>query len=349
MDIELTLLAVPALAVLVLGVLLVTAGRTMRNACLGTLGLVGVLFGGPGTMFVLGAPPTERAVKTRDVVPSNLAFADSSLAGELPSFTAPSDPEAEGSGSTLTFVECAADATETDGEIDLSGVTKPSGSADESDKVAPKSGATTNDESSPSSSASKDDLHEPIASHRVTYEGRPDWATMARERHGKAIDREVVSSGPYSRVQDCAEGLDEELQKAIDAYIDWQLKRDNAHQFVSVDLGYIHDHLVKERARYQVNSSVGEMQQSDALVEFDQSFRDLVKHRWDDARAKSRLLLAGLFGGGAIGVLALLFSFFRLDNATRGFYSGRLQFATVAAILGLVAAGVLLARWIPWL
>jgi hypothetical protein len=47
--------------------------------------------------------------------------------------------------------------------------------------------------------------------------------------------------------------------------------------------------------------------------------------------------------------LGSVFGYFRLDNATRGYYTGRLQFMAAAAILAIVGAGALLGRWITWL
>ena len=52
---------------------------------------------------------------------------------------------------------------------------------------------------------------------------------------------------------------------------------------------------------------------------------------------------------GILAGLATVFFYLRLDTATRGYYSGRLQFATGVIILGLVSLGILVARWIPWL
>ena len=55
-------------------------------------------------------------------------------------------------------------------------------------------------------------------------------------------------------------------------------------------------------------------------------------------------------GAGIVLLLVTtLFGYFKLDTATRGYYTGRLQFAAAAAILALVAASVLLAKWIPWM
>jgi hypothetical protein len=46
-------------------------------------------------------------------------------------------------------------------------------------------------------------------------------------------------------------------------------------------------------------------------------------------------------------LLGTLFSYFKIDTATRGYYTGRLQFVTAGAILLLVTTSVWLARWIP--
>jgi hypothetical protein len=57
----------------------------------------------------------------------------------------------------------------------------------------------------------------------------------------------------------------------------------------------------------------------------------------------------GLFAGAGLLLIGSIFSYFRLDNATRGYYTGRLQFLTAAAILAVIGGGVFAARWIHWL
>ena len=62
-----------------------------------------------------------------------------------------------------------------------------------------------------------------------------------------------------------------------------------------------------------------------------------------------RLLQTGLGAGMALLVLSTLFGYFKLDTATRGYYTLRLQFATAGAILAIVAVSLIVANWIPWL
>jgi len=54
-----------------------------------------------------------------------------------------------------------------------------------------------------------------------------------------------------------------------------------------------------------------------------------------------------------LGLMGVVFAYLRLDTATKGYYSGRLQFLAAAAILALSAAGVLFANvnadWLRWM
>jgi len=100
-------------------------------------------------------------------------------------------------------------------------------------------------------------------------------------------------------------------------------------------------------ARY--SEPVGEMHEHFALLEFGPEFRAELDERWTKVKATSRVLQTGLVSGAALLLLASVFGYFRLDNATRGYYTGRLQFMTAAAVLAVVGAGVIMARYIAWL
>ena len=91
------------------------------------------------------------------------------------------------------------------------------------------------------------------------------------------------------------------------------------------------------------------MQQQHALLKFGKEFRGEIEKRWNQVVVTSRLAHVALVLVAVLAGLGTIFTYFRLDTATKGYYSGRLQFATGTAILGLVALGILLARWVPWL
>ena len=89
------------------------------------------------------------------------------------------------------------------------------------------------------------------------------------------------------------------------------------------------------------------MYQTHALMVVDADFGERVLALWKEKKASNRLLQTGLGSGVVLLLLGSLFGYFRLDTATRGYYTGRLQFATAGAILAIVAVSMMVAQWIP--
>jgi hypothetical protein len=180
--------------------------------------------------------------------------------------------------------------------------------------------------------------------------GRPEWVEKEPNTSGK-IHTLAVSSGPFKRESDCNRALGQELVKAMSAYIADQLHSELAPKFIGYDARAIKERFVKPANIYHevITVSVGDMHQVHALIELGPEFRGELENRWDKVRATSRLFQMGLFSGAGLLLIASVFSYFRLDNATRGYYTGRLQFMTTAAILAIVGAGTILAQWITWL
>jgi hypothetical protein len=178
---------------------------------------------------------------------------------------------------------------------------------------------------------------------------RPSWVDSDPVREG-TVDRIFVSSGPHYLRRDSLHALDEELEKVTDEYIEQHLG-EGATRYVNYDLKFIKSRLVDPSYNYGgvIQFDFAPMREEHRALAFDQSFRDELDSRWNQVKATSRLIGTGLVGGGILALLGTLFSFFKLDTATRGFYTGRLQFAAIAVILALVAAGVLLASRVPWM
>jgi hypothetical protein len=199
------------------------------------------------------------------------------------------------------------------------------------------------------SSGDSDGASTPITAND-SGESLPDWVLAGSVLEGDP-HRVVVESGPHQRIRERDLEMDKALLKATNDYIAWYLENENAPLAMRFDLAYIKSHLVNPH--YQLNTvrefKVGPMHTSYAMLEFDQAFRRQLDQRWRDVVATSRMLGVGFVGGAVLALLAVAYSYFRLDHATRGFYTGRLQFLAVAAILVLVTAGVLTARWIPWM
>lgn len=200
-------------------------------------------------------------------------------------------------------------------------------------------------------STSLNTLPEDLSTDVVIPPGRPAWVESKPARNG-SLHATSVCSGPFKKDSDARQALDLELEKQTAAYIGELLGSKLAPQFIRLDASQIKSELVKSDHMYHEtieSPTVGSMEQYHALIEFTPTFQDRIRHEWQEVKGKWRLAQFGLFAGGAILLLGTVFGYFRVDNATRGYYTGRLQFLSAAAILAIVGAGVMAARWIAWL
>jgi hypothetical protein len=180
--------------------------------------------------------------------------------------------------------------------------------------------------------------------------GRPSWVE-APPMHIGEIHTTSVSSGPFARAQDCWREFDNQLEQATDEYIAEHLGESFATQFIQYDAKTIRTRLLKPENIYheQIVVSIGPMHQVHGLLEFKPEFRSELDQRWAQVTRYSRLTQVGLGSFAFLALLSVVFGYFRLDNATRGYYTGRLQFLTAAAILAIVGVGVVAARWVVWM
>lgn len=182
--------------------------------------------------------------------------------------------------------------------------------------------------------------------------GRPKWVGSEPKLTGN-VHTVSVASGPYATDAQARRALDEALVKAVNEYVAERLESELAPQLIRVDLRKIKKDLIKQENTYhdvaRYSDPVGWMHENFALLEFDKRFRDEMDRRWEKVRASSRLAQTGLVSGAVLLLLGSVFGYFRMDNATRGYYTGRLQFMTAAAILAVVVAGAVVGNWIHWL
>ncbi len=192
---------------------------------------------------------------------------------------------------------------------------------------------------------------------------RPDWVETEASTIGD--DYQVaVESGLYPRKRTAQQTLREEVKTAVDQYVNDYL----GSEFASTLTGYSIEEgqtgeartinlrldgksfeIAGDRFDEQVEFDYGVMNQSHALVKFDKNIQQALEQRWSRVRATSRLFQTGLGTGAILLLLGTMFSYLKLDTATRGYYTGRLQFGAAAAILAIVAAGVVFANRIPWM
>ncbi len=204
---------------------------------------------------------------------------------------------------------------------------------------------------------------EPTPSIRYLTTPRPEWVETEPTKNNGSY-QVAVESGLHVRKRTAQQSLHDEVKAAVDAYVNDYLESDLASRLAgySIEEGEVDStriinlrlegkdyEIAHERFDEQVEFDYGVMNQSHALVKIDNKVREALDRRWSKVRATSRLLQTGLGAGAVLLLLGTMFSYLKLDTATRGYYTGRLQFGAAATILAVIAAGVVFANRIPWM
>lgn len=214
-----------------------------------------------------------------------------------------------------------------------------------------------------SSAAPRELAVEPTPKFRYLTLPRPDWVETEAIK-GDDGYQIAVESGLHVQKRTTQQALREEVRAAVDAYVNDYLNSELASTLagysieerdrgtgrtIDLHLGGNLFEIARERFDEQVEFDYGVMNQSHALVKIDKNVKEALDQRWSKVRATSRLFQTGLGAGAVLLLLGTMFSYLKLDTATRGYYTGRLQFGAAAVILAIIAAGVVCANWIPWM
>lgn len=172
---------------------------------------------------------------------------------------------------------------------------------------------------------------------------RPGWVENPPQPSMELYEL-VVKAGPWKTPLECERELDEKITWAVDSYVAWRIG-DEASSQVQLPADYAREHLVKENPWVEkVNTSLGEMYNVYALLQFDRQVEGKLQDLWDQIRLGTRLLLSAAVLAGALLILSVIYGYLKLDLATGGAYRGRLRFVAVVTILALVAAGAVVCR-----
>ena len=183
---------------------------------------------------------------------------------------------------------------------------------------------------------------------------RPAWVEMLPQRDGP-VHATAVCSGPH-QARDLEAALNDELKRQTDAYVQEYLGSSEATRYATLDfdIQQIRRDLLSPGKLYrepvqlpELTERYGELYQQHALLEFDAAFRSELDREWNTIVKTSHLKLTGVGCLGVLMFLGVLVAYFRLDTATRGFYTVRLQFVAAVAILTIAVAAWLLASLVP--
>lgn len=159
------------------------------------------------------------------------------------------------------------------------------------------------------------DWSEPPVVYRVVTSER--WAT-----------REEARRDALERAGDVAREFAAQVDSRLGA--SWQ-----------VPLWLVQDRLIREEFTEEVDwsySSLAPMYQSHLLVELSPAKRELMLDQWQHSVTQARVRQLGAGFGFVLVCLMTLLGYLRLDDATRGYYTGWLRTAAFGVVAATAAA-----------
>ena len=193
--------------------------------------------------------------------------------------------------------------------------------------------------------------HESSGESLAQTHERPAWVQSPPNQEGD-VHSLALCAGPFSTPSECEQALKHEVEKAVSGYNQWYIQQLGGSQRLLVwSPNYHIDWSDKGNRYHEVTESkiLGKMHNVHMRLDFDEAYRRQLNESWRDTAKAQRLTRVALIFGGVLALLATLNSYLRLDTATEGCYTRRLQCAAVGAILALTGSGVVLLRWIPWM
>lgn len=211
----------------------------------------------------------------------------------------------------------------------------PSSETDQEKASPPKSDLPL---THPSEETLASDVEQEVAASKSLAEQHreilPAWVTHP-PKSTESVYREVIEAGPIF-VNDGSVDLTRHPAWIAIANC---LSRDvgqpvSQHVLDSIESSdALLERFVKDRALQKRELSVGDAWMQYALVEIDADGRQFLEEGWRRVVAADRAQGVALVGAGVLGVIALALGLLKLDELTRGYYSGPLLLGVPATII----------------
>jgi hypothetical protein len=202
--------------------------------------------------------------------------------------------------------------------------------------VADNEGVSVEVPGNDSEPQSVDVLQQPAASSSA-----PAWVGTTGTRAGNVVT-EVVEGELYATPDDANNDALEKASRLARAYLAQSLG-DKVHGW-EVPAAYVNDATIAARFVEPVQRDYGTMYRTHLLMELTPEHRLDLEHLWRHQVVRARIgsAVGGL--GLIVLVLATAAGYLKLDDATRGYYSGRLKLAALAVLTGGAATVLAVVR-----
>lgn len=169
---------------------------------------------------------------------------------------------------------------------------------------------------------------------------KPAWVDASPSRQGEVYQTTVVV-GPFTTRAECDAKTPEEVQKALDHYVEIAIGPE-AVGMVQLPDDYLRESVIVDQWEETRSYSVGPMVQLHLRLQFNAHVKGRVEVAYREAVVAARLRVFGGWSVIGLSFLAVGFSYLKTDIATRGVYRGRLRLAAATVILVLAAVAAAL-------
>ncbi|MGI9516874.1 MAG: hypothetical protein ACR2NP_07520 [Pirellulaceae bacterium] len=214
-----------------------------------------------------------------------------------------------------------------------------------------------------------DRTHNPDPDLYVRAESLPDWAlTGTRVELDSQTEYIVVVSDPLLQQRESQADLEERLVATVNRKVD-EMFSPGAADAIGIDLDYIRNNLLVPGHEYcqelywspttgvepagiedaQGENDLRTAYRCVAQLKLDPEFHKWATVTWREQQVRSRQMQIGLVFLAGVLMLLLAFGYFKANEKTQGFYSGRLQTIALVGLLAIIGAAIAMSKMFPWL
>lgn len=184
---------------------------------------------------------------------------------------------------------------------------------------------------------------------KIIPPGRPSWVEQEPHWGHDQTYYVAVSSGPYDRGLDCQRALEMEISKAIDQFAVELTGSDEAPKLIGDELATLKEAVATEAYQEELTPSFGVMQQWHSLLKFDPAIQQQIRQFWYAQQRISRVVYIGAGFLFLLGLMSIFYAGMSLTGKGSRISPALVSAGSVAALGGLIAAGVIFVRSFPML
>lgn len=143
--------------------------------------------------------------------------------------------------------------------------------------------------------------------------------------------------------EEMREDFRQKVEQRVNEYIDLQLLEEGASRHIDLPYSYIQENIIKieypETGDDSIDENGKQMVTTHARLVFSPEVNKHIRKLYKDTVVVHRIGFFAAIAGMFLAFVGTIYGYFRLDTATKGYYSGRLKMAAIAIFILILAAG----------